>query len=135
MPRMTPREAVEFLAQQATLQAEREGKPLDALEQRMLRWSAVIPGLEHTVQFNDEFEREHDTAEFEEKAAGLLQRARAQAGPTWDDALAALRGQDAYVLVMIRQSGGSAGSNISVLWGVVIGVVLLVGLVCYFALK
>ena len=135
MPRMTPREAVEYLAQQAALQAEREGAPLDELEQRMLRWSEVIPGLEHTAELNDEFEREHDSAEFEERVAGLLQRARAEAGPTWDDALAALRDQDAYILVMIAQRGRTTGSNISVLWGVVIGVVLLAGLVCYFALK
>lgn len=131
MPRMTPREAVEYLAQQATLQAEREGKPLDMLEQRMLRWSEVIPGLEHAIEFNEEFEREHDTSEFEQKTVGLLQRARPDASPTWDNALAALRGQDAYILVMVRQAGLNMPPSLRdqlwlLLWGVVISAVMLV---------
>jgi hypothetical protein len=106
---MTPQEAVDFFAQQVTRQAEREGAPLTQPEQRMLRWSEVIPGLECSAELNDEFEEVTDSKTFEEKVRELLKRAKPAAGSpeaaSWDEALAALRGEDAYILVMLTQAG------------------------------
>ena len=127
---MIPQEAVEYLAQQAEVQANREGPQLSQPEKRMLRWSEVIPGMEASIELNDAFEAACDTDEYEERIAGLLKRAKPASGTPeakrWDDAVAALRDQDAYILVMLGPAASSASRSLKdqlalLFWGTLAG--------------
>lgn len=124
--------------------------PLVDAEKRMLRWSEVIPGLEASKELNDAFEEVCDTSDYEEKVAGLLERARQGSKESetaiWTEAMQALRGQDAYILVMVTRSGvdgapltAAAPKSIRdqlwvLLWGTLAGLVI-VGAIVYFALQ
>src|SRR4051812_34837749 len=104
---MTPQAAVEYFAQRVEAQAKSEGLVLSPPEKRMLRWSEVTPGLEASAELNDAFEAACDTDEYEERVAGLLKRAKRDSGAAeaaiWEEAVQALRDQDAYILVMLDQ--------------------------------
>jgi hypothetical protein len=109
MAAMTPAEAVTFLAKRVAEQARVEGNPFSAVEERVLRWSEVIPGLEHSPDLMDQFDATYDSDEYESKVARLLKTARqsdSQAGSDsqWQEALTALRDQDAYILVMCEHA-------------------------------
>jgi hypothetical protein len=139
---MTPQDAVGYLAELVIRQAEEEGVPLSQPEKRMLRWSEVMPGMECSPELNEQFEKEIDSDEFETKVAGLFERARpakdAAGAERWQDAIAALRGQDAYILVMLPgvAAPGSlssrSGRDIVMLfvWGLI---VVVVGMALMFA--
>src|SRR4051794_21595162 len=99
MAAMTPAEAVTFLAKRVAEQARVEGNPFSAVEERVLRWSEVIPGLEHSPDLMDQFDATYDSDEYESKVARLLKTARQSDSQTgsdsqWQEALTALRDQD-----------------------------------------
>ncbi len=73
----------------------------------MLHFTETSPTLPDILQVNEQFEREYDSDEFEVKIAGLLKRARhrdrellATGDGQWNDAIAALKDEDHYILVI-----------------------------------
>ena len=60
------------------------------------------------IALNDEFEAQHDLAEYEVKISGLLQRAHgrlqdSKARDSWDEAVRELRKRDHYLLVLLDE--------------------------------
>src|ERR1700684_385777 len=73
---MNPRQAKDFLVQQAVEEAASEGLPLSVVEKRMMYFTESDPSsCENPLALNDEFEAQYDTAEYEAKISGLLDRA------------------------------------------------------------
>ena len=115
----TVREAKDFFISRIVEQANREHHPLSDVEKRMLSFTETapeaLPGLLETVA---EFEATHDDAKYEQKIAGLLNRAyradldRARQSREGDprliygQALGLLRTEDHYITIMIEQGIG-----------------------------
>jgi hypothetical protein len=104
---MQVNEAKNFLVQQTAEQAQREGVPLSDLEKRMMYFTESEDAVEDPIALNNEFEEQHETAEYESKIAGLLGRAYNRlkengsgAVQTWDEAIRELEKGDHYILVM-----------------------------------
>jgi hypothetical protein len=145
---MQAREAKDFLVAQTAEQAAREGVPLSDLEKRMMYFteSGYVP--EDPIKLNDEFEAEHDTAEYEAKISRLLhhaykrlQKENDEARRRWDDAIKCLRRGDHYLLVMwdentsafalVGTSGATALRNSLPLLASSLGFIAIAFL-CYF---
>ncbi len=115
----TVREAKDFFISRIVEQANREHHPLSDVEKRMLSFTETAPeaspGLMETVA---EFEPAHDDAKYEQKIAGLLNRAyradldRARQTREGDprliygQALGLLRTEDHYITIMVEQGIG-----------------------------
>lgn len=101
--------AKQFLLSKLTQQSVRAGVGLDDIEKRMFVFSesSGTPDLEA----NEVFESKYDESGYESKVAKLLRKAYAHDKVTsegrqeWKDALAALRNEDFYGLVMVDQAG------------------------------
>lgn len=100
--------AKQFLISKVVEQAELEHVLLAEVERKMLYFTEVHASLPDIYEVNEEFERSYDSDEYEIKVKGLLQRARdrdqkqsAGQGQQWQDAIAALRDEDHYILVMV----------------------------------
>jgi hypothetical protein len=106
---MQVREAKDFLVQQTADQAERDGVPLSELEKRMMYFTESAEAVEDPIELNEEFEAQHDTAEYETKIARLLGRAYQrlknedpETARTWDVAVRELKQGGHYILVLWR---------------------------------
>jgi hypothetical protein len=104
------REAKDFLVQQATDQAQRDGVSLCELEKRMMYFTEGEDAVENPAELNEEFEARYKTPEYETKIARLLGRAYKRlkkedpdAAQTWDAAIKELKEGDHYLLVMWRE--------------------------------
>ena len=106
---MNPRQAKNFLVQQAAEEALLEGLPLSDVEKRMMYVTESDPSsCENPLALNDEFEAQYDTAEYEAKISGLLERAHSRlqdpkANDLWDEAVSELRKGDHYLLVLLDE--------------------------------
>lgn len=63
---------------------------------------------ENPLELNDDFEAQHDTAEYEAKVSALLQRAHGRIQnpkekDSWDEAVSELRKGDHYLLVLLDE--------------------------------
>src|SRR5439155_670038 len=94
-------------------QAQREGMPLSAAEQHMLRWSETDPEFEIEPDLEEPFEEPQARHDFEARIKQLLKRAYdADMGTdpasegTFREAVKALAGSDQYLLLMIDPSIG-----------------------------
>ncbi len=110
--------AKQFLISRVIEEAELEHVSLSDIEKKMLHFTEVHPSLPDMYEVNEEFDRNYDSDEYESKIAGLLREARArdrEQSPTQaqqgDDALAALKKEDHYILVMVAQAFGSGASG------------------------
>lgn len=74
------REAKEFLVSRIVSEAEVEGVPLSETERKGPYFSESAWTLPGMPQINDEFERNYDQDEYEQKIAGLVGRARRRDG-------------------------------------------------------
>lgn len=99
------------MIQQILAEAVYEKMPLDSLEQRMLEYSETAETPPDLAELNEAFDREHDQDEYEEKIAGLIRRllTRLRAEDTatldrWYEAVAAIRNEDHYLMVMVNQA-------------------------------
>jgi Flp pilus assembly protein TadB len=108
------RDAKEFLVSRIAAEAEREGVPLSEVERKMLYFSETAWTLPNMMAISDQFERRYDQDEYEDKIARLIrtarQRARREDRPdfeAWSDAIRALSKEDHYILLMVKQAGGS----------------------------
>jgi hypothetical protein len=111
-------EAKDFLVQQTERQAQLESVPLSDLEKRMMYFTESADASEDPIKLNEEFETKYDTAAYESKIAGLLNRAydRAkQENPTsvrlWDESVRLLRKGDHYILVLLDLESSSAPTS------------------------
>ena len=100
----------EFLISQILEEAEREDVTLSEIERKMLQFTETEESLPDIYDVNDQFEREYDTAKYEKKVAGLVRNAYRrgckESGETkgrWKKAIADLRKEDHYLLVMVNQ--------------------------------
>jgi hypothetical protein len=106
---MNSKQAKDFLVQQAAEQAALENLPLSDLEKRMMYFTESDPSsCNKPLELNDEFEAQYDTAEYEAKISGLLQRAYArfhdpEAKDTWEQAVCELHKADHYLLVLMDE--------------------------------
>jgi hypothetical protein len=107
--------AKEFLISRVVQRAGLERAMLSEVERKMLYFTEVHPSLPDIHEVNAEFERDHDADEYEAKIAGLLRNARNrdrnESGAKeqeWEDALDALKKEDHYLLVMVRQAFSGA---------------------------
>ncbi len=106
--------AKQFLISKVIEEAEREHLSLSEIEKKMLQFTEVLPSLPDIYEVGAEFERDYDSDEYEAKISGLLKRVRdrdCQQSPDgdrpWNEALAALKKEDHYILVMTSQAFGS----------------------------
>jgi hypothetical protein len=120
-------QAKEFLVSQILEQARRENVPLSEIERKMLYFTETEETL---PQVNEQFERDYDDSAYEKKIAGLLRKAHQrnqQESPTgeevWKQAVADLRKEDHYLLVMVDQSLQPASDFWSVLkWSTILAI-------------
>jgi hypothetical protein len=117
--KMNSVDAKQFLIGRVIEEAELEKVHLSDVEKKMLHFSEAYPSLPDIYEINAEFERHYDADEYEAKVADLLKSARdrdSRSSPgrerEWKDALDALKNEDHYILVMVRQAFG-AGSTAS----------------------
>ncbi len=108
----TGREAKEFLISKIVEEAQRENVPLSEVERKMLYFTESGWTLPDITQVLEDFDREYDQTEYEKKIAKLFTNAdrRVRKGPCedydkWWAAIRFLRGEDHYLVVMIRLAG------------------------------
>jgi hypothetical protein len=84
----------------------------------MLYFTEAHPSLTDVLEVNAEFERDYDTDEYEDKIAQLLKNARSrdrQLSPSREQdskgALATLKKEDHYILVMVGLALGNAAAS------------------------
>jgi hypothetical protein len=108
------RNAKEFLVSKIAAEAEREGVPLSEVERKMLYFSETAWTLPNMAAISDQFERRYDHDEYEDKIARLIRTARQRARrddrqdfEAWSDAIRTLSKEDHYILLLVKQAGGS----------------------------
>jgi hypothetical protein len=109
--RVRAQRAKEFLISQVVEQAQRENVPLSEVERKTLYFTETQETLPDIYEVNAQFDAEYDDAAYERKIASLLRNAfrRNRKGSVegerqWKHAVADLRKEDHYLLVMIDQS-------------------------------
>jgi hypothetical protein len=129
---MNPREAKDFLVQQTAKQTLLENLSFADLEKRMMYFSESDPAAcAKPLELNEEFESQYDTAEYEAKISGLLQRAYErlkvqdlEAAQIWDQSVRELRQGDHYLLVLL-DAAPNAPIRVKATWK---GLLALVGI-------
>lgn len=109
--RVRAQQAKEFVVSQVVEQAQRENVPLSEVERKMLYFTETEETLPDIWEVNAQFENECDDAEYEKKIASLLRKAyqrirkeSPEGERRWKQAIADLRKEDYYLLVMVDQS-------------------------------
>jgi preprotein translocase subunit SecG len=110
------REAKEFLISRIVAEAQREKVPLSEIERKMLYFSETAWTLPDIMEVNDEFDREYDQAEYENKIARLirnetkrLHKENPEEFASWISAARKLKKEDHYISVMIDNAGVPTG--------------------------
>lgn len=126
--RVRAQRAKEFLIAQVVEEAQRENEPLSEVERKMLYFTETEATLPDIYEVNAQFDSAYDSVAYEKKIAGLLrtafQRNRKESVESerrWKHAVADLRKEDHYLLVMVDQSLQPAGD----FWIVAIGSIAL----------
>jgi hypothetical protein len=101
--------AKQFLVDRIATEAEREGAPLNEIENAMLAFSED-GASEKELEWARTFERDFDDKEFEGRMARLARTVYdrdVEAGrkAEWDEALDELASEDFYLMVMLEQAG------------------------------
>ena len=124
----TERDAKEFLVAEIEREADRQGRPLTEIEQKMLYFSESGWTLPNIGEAAETFDQQFDAKEYERKVAGLARSARQQAGSTgaaaWSDAVKRLEAGDHYLLVMVGQTGNRRSGGMT--WRATVAVILLI---------
>jgi hypothetical protein len=105
---MKTKPAKDFLVQQTTEQAALENVPLSEIEKRMMYFTeSDAASCGNPAELNEEFEAQHNTAEYEAKISRLLHHARSrlkeedpERARNWDQSIRTLRKGDHYILVL-----------------------------------
>jgi len=105
---MNCKEAIDFFLEQLVEQAALDHVSLSEFEKRLLRFSETEDAGQEEEEQEEGFESEKESADYETKISGLLKRARKRLRQEdsaealrWNEALSALEGHDAYILVML----------------------------------
>jgi len=135
---MKTKQAKNFLVQEMTEQAARENIPVSDIEKKMMYFTeSDSASCDNPAELNDEFEAQHDTAEYEAKVSRLLHHAYNRLKVedperkwNWDQAIRALRKGDHYILVLwdrklpsehpIRDSIKLLGVGVLIVTGVIV---------------
>ena len=132
-------DAKEFLASKIANEAEREGAPLSQVERKILFTSEVGWTLPDMMQVSDEFDREYNQNDYENKVSSLIEnldtRLRKENRAQYEDRLSAirfLRRKDHYLKVMIGQAGLRPRGDRLKLW--VTGLAVAIGLLLVMAI-
>jgi hypothetical protein len=110
------REAKEFLVGEIVSEAQRESIPLSEVERKMLYFTETGWTLPDIMEVAENFDREYDQNEYEEKIAKLVANADRHVRNSssddynrWRAAIRFLEREDHYILVMIRMAGLRSG--------------------------
>ena len=102
------REAKEFLISKIAIEMQRENVPLSETERKMLYFTETGRTLPDIAQVNDEFDRNYDQSEYENKIATIIANAYKrilQDSPDeydkWWAAVRLLQREDHYVSLLI----------------------------------
>lgn len=142
----TARSAKEFLIDKIIFQSQLEGVPLTDVEKKMLYFSESGWTLPDIDQISDAFDRDYDQALYEEKIGGLVRNFRARARKenrqeldTWEKAVARLREEDHFLLVLIdnpdHTSFVPASSRLFKLLAIGFGLACLICIVSYLFIR
>jgi hypothetical protein len=114
----TEREAKDYLAARIVEEAKREGTPLTEVERKMLYFSESGWTLPDMMAVNEEFERDYDGEEYEQKIGRLAAKIEARDAAEserdlakWDDAVMKLSEGDHYLLILIDAAHLSGGGS------------------------
>jgi hypothetical protein len=106
------RDAKEFLIARIVEEARRESIPLSEVERKMLYFSETHWTLPDITSVSEEFDREYNQDEYEEKITRLVKEAAihddrqsVKQYDLWWDAIRLLKKEDHYILVMIDSAG------------------------------
>ena len=116
----TEREAKEYLAGRIVEEARREGAPLTEVERKMLYFTESGWTLPDMMAVSEEFERDYDPDEYEQKIGGLAAKIQARDAAesekdqtAWDDAVVKLSDRDHYLLVLINTANSEEPTPMS----------------------
>jgi hypothetical protein len=137
-------QAKEFLISQVVEEARMESLPLSEVERKMLFFTETEETLPDMTDVNEQFEREYDSSKYEKKIALLLRNAfkrlcleSPDGEKRWKEAIADLRQEDHYLLVMVDQASRSIrppGDQLK-LWSAGFAVVLALIGIFFFATR
>jgi hypothetical protein len=106
------REAKEFLVSRIVAEAQRENIPLSEVERKMLYFTESAWTLPDIMEVSEDFDREYDQDEYEQKIAKLVTKADRCIRRTsrddydrWWAAIRFLQREDHYISVMISLAG------------------------------
>lgn len=109
--RFRAQQAKEFLISQIAEQAHKEKATLSEIERKMLYFTEAEETRPDIYEVNEQFDREYDASVYEKKIAGLLRNAHRRilkespdGESRWKRAIADLRKEEHYLLVMVDQS-------------------------------
>lgn len=99
------REAKEYIIQKILLQARNDKIPLSEIERKMLYFSENNWALPDMMDVSKEFDRHYSQDEFETKIGKLVATLKPSFNRDdenrWDEAVAILRQEDHYLLVLL----------------------------------
>jgi hypothetical protein len=128
-PFRTVKDAKEFLASRIAEEAQRVGIALTDVERKMLFFSESGWTLPDMADVNDEFDRDHNQREYEDKITKLIRSATHRArkdGPDeykkWAEAVRKLSKGDHYIQSMTSRAGLKSGPSL-VSWKFTLGIV------------
>jgi hypothetical protein len=137
-------QAKEYLISQIVEEAQKENIHLSEIERKMLYFTESQETPPDMSDINDQFEREYDSSEYEKKIANLVHNARERARREtpekehrWNEAIADLRNEDHYLLVMVAQASRSVrprGDQLKLLC-TALGIVAVIGGAVFLAAK
>lgn len=129
------REAKIFLACRIAEEAEREGRPLDEIERKMLYFSESGWTLEDMDEVKEIFAREYNRRDYEKHIGRLIRklRVRVRAGygdeyEGWTRSVQALRGEDHYLKHLIAVSKPKGELTRLVITAIVVAGVMLLAI-------
>ena len=104
----TIRETKDYLADKIVDEAKREGIPLSEIERKMLYFTETGWTLPDMMKVSEEFDRDYDQNEYEQKIGGLVSSIEARGDARgqqeiedWDEAVLKLSDEDHYLLILI----------------------------------
>lgn len=111
----TQTEAKKFFVEKIILEASQQGTFLTDAQRYMLSWSESDPDFKIIPEMNASFEQENTDIEYEKKVRTLIKNAYERdtkkdktLRDDWRKAYSVLKKGDHYILVMLKDSLGSA---------------------------
>ncbi len=136
------REAKEFLISELVAEAQRENVPLSEVERKMLYFTESGWTLPDIMKVSEDFDREYDQAQYEQKIAKLVTKAdrRIRKGSReeydrWWAAIRFLQREDHYISVMIRLACLRPRGDQLRLFGTALAIVICFMLVLFLSIK